>query len=74
MTRPSADQLASANWFKSTHSAANNECVEVAMAGAWVCVRDSTDPHGPMLSFTASAFASFVEDVQRNNIASGIGA
>ncbi|MFF8790303.1 DUF397 domain-containing protein [Streptomyces sp. NPDC015125] len=59
-------QLTTAGWFKSSYSAANNECVEVAWAGTRVAVRDSKDPGGPALAFPAAAFAAFVDGVRRS--------
>lgn len=46
-------------WFKSTYSADTANCVEVAFDGA-VLVRDSKDPDGPRLRFTAREWAAFV--------------
>ncbi|MGX1760492.1 DUF397 domain-containing protein [Streptomyces lydicus] len=67
MNTPSViDRLATADWYKSSYSAANNECVEVARARAWVAIRDSKDPGGPALAFPAAAFTAFVDEVRRN--------
>ncbi|MDG4837164.1 DUF397 domain-containing protein [Micromonospora sp. WMMD967] len=55
--------LTGASWRKSTRSAGNGgECVEVAsnLPGI-VAVRDSKDPHGPALTFTPAAWATFVQ-------------
>ncbi|MEU7752128.1 DUF397 domain-containing protein [Micromonospora sp. NPDC049101] len=55
--------LTGASWRKSTRSAGNGgECVEVAdnLPGI-VAVRDSKDPQGPALTFTPTAWASFVQ-------------
>ncbi|MEV7622447.1 DUF397 domain-containing protein [Actinoplanes sp. NPDC089786] len=53
--------LPDAKWFKSTRSGANGNCVEVAfLAGGEVAVRDSKDPDGPKLRFTAAEWAAFV--------------
>lgn len=61
---PSAAQIAAANWRKSSYSAANNECVEVAHVQAWVAVRDSKDPRRSGLITSAAAFAAFVGGVK----------
>jgi hypothetical protein len=55
-------------WFKSSYSGSNGgDCVEVAanLPGA-VPVRDSKDPEGPALTFTAEGFAAFVAGVKGN--------
>jgi len=54
--------LTDARWRKSTRSGASGgNCVEVAdnLPGA-VAVRDSKDPHGPVLVFPPAAWRSFV--------------
>ncbi|MEU5209500.1 DUF397 domain-containing protein [Streptomyces sp. NPDC020742] len=61
---PSRAEISATAWIKSSYSAANNECVEIARTAAGVAVRDSKDPHGPVLLFPATAFASFVDDVR----------
>ncbi|WP_082558622.1 DUF397 domain-containing protein [Kitasatospora sp. MBT66] len=52
-------------WRKSRHSTNGGNCVEVGdgLPGA-VPVRDSKDPHGPALTFPASAWHSFVAAVR----------
>lgn len=49
-------------WRKSSYSAANGQCVEIA-EGEQVMVRDSKNP-GPVLAFSHGAFAVFVEGVK----------
>ena len=51
------------NWVKSSMSIANGQCVEVAaVPGQGAAVRDSKDPDGPKLRFTASAWRAFVNE------------
>jgi Domain of unknown function (DUF397) len=47
-------------WRKSVSSSANNECVEVAgnLHGV-VAVRDSKDPRGPRIVFSAAEWRTF---------------
>ncbi|WP_037575007.1 DUF397 domain-containing protein [Phaeacidiphilus oryzae] len=48
-------------WRKSSHSGANGNCVEVAVPdSASIAVRDSKDPDGPALRFSAEAWNAFV--------------
>lgn len=47
-------------WRKSTRSSESLHCVEVAMTGAGALVRDSKDPDGPSLAFSADSWRSFV--------------
>jgi hypothetical protein len=55
--------LSTASWRKSTRSG-DNGCVEVAFVGDRVAVRDSKDPGGPVLVFTAHEWASFLGGVR----------
>ncbi len=51
-------------WFKSSRSAGNVSCVEVAATPGVVLVRDSKDPDGPRLAFDSHGWATFVASVQ----------
>ena len=58
--------LTNVRWLRSSHSDANGgACVEVA-ANIWgaVAVRDSKHTSGPVLGFTAPAWAAFVRAVR----------
>jgi hypothetical protein len=54
--QPDAGQASGARWFKSSWSAYNGNCVEVAMLGqGWVGVRDSKAGAGaPVLRLSAA--------------------
>ncbi|MEU7766498.1 DUF397 domain-containing protein [Nocardia sp. NPDC049190] len=56
--------LSKAEWFKSSHSGTQADCVEVAfLVGGPVGVRDSKDPTGPALVFTPTEWAAFIAGV-----------
>ena len=51
-------------WRKASTSTVNGNCVEVArMPGGGVAVRDSKNPDGPMLRFTAAEWSAFAAGV-----------
>jgi hypothetical protein len=50
----------SLNWRKARRSMNNGNCTEVATIPGMVAVRDSKDPHGPVLFYPATAWASFL--------------
>ncbi|MQY18801.1 DUF397 domain-containing protein [Nocardia macrotermitis] len=51
-----------AAWFKSSRSASQDTCVEVAhLANSMVGVRDSTNPTGPALVFPPTAWDAFTD-------------
>ncbi len=52
--------LSGAEWRKSSHSATQTNCVEIARVADVVAVRDSKDPNGPVLVFTPSEWAAFL--------------
>ncbi|MFF7456649.1 DUF397 domain-containing protein [Kitasatospora sp. NPDC008115] len=59
------DDLRSATWRKSSYSAQQGQCVEVAIGSPGRApVRDSKDPEGPALVFPADAWRSFVAAVR----------
>jgi Domain of unknown function (DUF397) len=54
-------------WKKSSHSAANGDCIEVAhLPDDYVWIRDSKNPSKPPLRFTPAEWRTFVEEVKRN--------
>ncbi|MGG2458679.1 DUF397 domain-containing protein [Streptomyces sp. RGM 3693] len=61
----------SPRWLKSSYSSNGGDCVEVApnlvASRGVVPVRDSKDPHGPALTLSPNAWASFVAATQRGD-------
>ncbi|WP_395295576.1 DUF397 domain-containing protein [Kitasatospora hibisci] len=54
--------LTGVSWVKSSYSNNGGDCIEVAPGFPGVMpVRDSKDPEGPKLMFSAEAWASFVQ-------------
>lgn len=53
----------SLRWRKSSHSNNAAGCVELAILGQAMAVRDSKHQTGPVLTFTASSFRTFLTTV-----------
>jgi hypothetical protein len=49
------------DWIKARASMGNGACVELAIAGGLIALRDSKNPSTPPLFFTAAEFAAFVD-------------
>ncbi|WP_425581259.1 DUF397 domain-containing protein [Streptomyces sodiiphilus] len=63
-TAPAAHQLV---WGKSSYSGAEGgECIEVAASPKTLHVRDSKDTTGPILSFGAAEWTTFVDFAARS--------
>jgi len=61
---PAAD-LEGASWRKASRSnTQGNQCVEVAKLKRGIAVRDSKDPYGPKLMFTAGEWDAFLDGVK----------
>ncbi len=58
------DHLTDAQWRTSSYSGSGNACVEVADLPGGTAVRDSKDPAGPALSFTAAQWSVFTSGVR----------
>ena len=58
------DDRSTADWRTSTRSSGAN-CVEVALLGEGVALRNSRDRKGPELSFTNSEWVAFIGGVRR---------
>jgi Domain of unknown function (DUF397) len=54
------------SWRKSSYSGANGgQCVEVAARG-FILVRDSKNPHGPVLEFAPKTWRKFAVRIKNN--------
>jgi hypothetical protein len=52
-------------WRKAQSSISNGACVEVASAGGLVAVRDSKNPQGPVLAYTALEWRAFLDAAKK---------
>ncbi|WP_447003226.1 DUF397 domain-containing protein [Saccharothrix isguenensis] len=54
---------------KSSHSGAQNECVEVAVAGERLGIRDSKNPEGPVLTWPRGTLVRLVTAIGESRLA-----
>ncbi len=63
--RPDETPIVGAGWRRSSFSQGSDQtCVDVAFAGTAVMVRDSKNPAGPTLCFTAHEWDVFLRGVE----------
>ena len=61
--------LTGAAWRKSSYSGNDGgNCVELASLPAAIAVRDSRDPHGPVLLFTTESWQAFMADLKTGTL------
>jgi hypothetical protein len=60
----SYNELLRLNWRKAKRSMSNGNCVEVASLAGSVTIRDSKDPHGIILNYSAGPWESFTQDAR----------
>lgn len=49
------------NWRKARRSLNHGACAEVANRSGMVAMRDSKDPQGPVLRYTANSWRTFID-------------
>jgi hypothetical protein len=55
------------NWFTSTYSSGNGECVEAArLPEGGMAIRDTKNRAGAMLSFSATTWRAFLAEVGKD--------
>ncbi len=68
MDAPTSSAFSSLRWIKSSLSAANGNCVEIAALPCdGVAIRDSKDVTGPILQFTADEWSAFLGGVRNGD-------
>lgn len=60
-----------ATWRKSSHSGGGENCVELASMHGRIAVRDSKQPSGPYLTFSASEWLALMDRVRLTSRTSG---
>lgn len=63
-------ELSGAVWRKSQRSQDGGGCIEVANLGSHVAIRDSKDPLGPVLIFTAFEWVCFLDGATKGEFGS----
>jgi hypothetical protein len=64
-----APDLSGARWHKSNRSTDKANCVEVALAGPVVALRDSKNPTGSVLTLPPPAWRAFTTAVRNHEFA-----
>jgi hypothetical protein len=58
------------DWFKSSYSSGDNNCIECADVPYVVPVRDSKNPEGPALTFSKASWGEFLTLVKGTELPS----
>ena len=56
-------------WIKAAASSTSGSCVELRRRSGAVEVRDSKDPHGPVLRFSGAQFAAWLDGADTGELA-----
>jgi hypothetical protein len=52
-------------WITATASSGGSQCVEMRRDGEAIEVRNSKDPHGPVLTFSAGELAAWLDGAKK---------
>ncbi|MEU6700531.1 DUF397 domain-containing protein [Pseudonocardia sp. NPDC046786] len=55
-------------WRKSTRSGQQGNCVELAVTGEGIAVRNSRDPHGTVLAFSTSGIGDLLTSIKNGEL------
>lgn len=58
-SNPSGAFVEAASWRKSSHSNPSGCCVEAGQGAGVIGIRDSADPHSPVLEVSPAAWTAF---------------
>ncbi|MEU8544947.1 DUF397 domain-containing protein [Streptomyces sp. NPDC048717] len=61
-------RVENAEWFKSSHSNGNGECVEVAHLDGTVAMRDSKVEAGPVVTCALDGWRAFIDGVAHDGL------
>ncbi|MGH3755078.1 MAG: DUF397 domain-containing protein [Pseudonocardiaceae bacterium] len=61
-------QLRRPAWRKSSYSTSACNCIEVALGGPAIGVRDSKEPDGPVLAVPAGGWSAFLRGVATGDL------
>jgi hypothetical protein len=59
------EEIAGLSWIKAQFSNHNGACVEIASVPDKIAIRDSKDPGGPVLVYTATEFRAFLDGARK---------
>ncbi len=63
------DHLTRLTWRTSSYSGSNGgNCIQIAAAADTVAVRDSKDPHGPVLAFGTRDWQRFANQLKASGL------
>ncbi|MEU7024394.1 DUF397 domain-containing protein [Streptomyces sp. NPDC046203] len=62
------EKVENAEWFKSSHSNGNGQCVEVAHLDGEIAMRDSKVDAGPVVTCALDGWRAFIDGVAHGGL------